>query len=123
MIWERHHRFECANCECEATLSGRLEQLVCRNPECLYEDTPYDQDAILHVMLDADSLTTYHQEIRRILDERQAPQPKRPYLFKFKLIPGRVAHLRSREGETIQRIRNAILSGGTCRAVQFTRHQ
>lgn len=32
----------------------------------LYEDTPYDQNAILHVMLDAPSLVISHQEIRRI---------------------------------------------------------
>ena len=36
-------------------------------------------------MLDADSLASYHQEIRRILDEREAPEPMRPYLFQ--LIP------------------------------------
>ena len=87
------------------------EELVCRTTNCLYEDTPYDQNAILHVMLDADSLATSHREIRRyedtpydqnailhvmldadslatshreirrILEERQAPEPMRPYLF------------------------------------------
>ena len=75
--------------KCEATLGrtedGRLKELVCRTTNCLYEDTPYDQNAILHVMLDADSLATSHREIRRILEERQAPEPMRPYLFR--LIP------------------------------------
>ena len=89
MIWEHDHRFQCEECKCEATLSrtedGRLKELVCRTTNCLYEDTPYDQNAILHVMLDADSLASYHQEIRRILDEREAPEPMRPYLFQ--LIP------------------------------------
>ena len=59
LIWEQHHRFQCVNCKQEANLSrtedGSLEQLVCRNPECLYDDTPYDQNAILHVMLEAPS--------------------------------------------------------------------
>ena len=85
MSWDHDHRFQCKECKCEATLSltedGRLEELVCQTTDCLYEDTPYDRNAILHVMLDAASLTSYHQDIRRILHERQAPQPIRPYLF------------------------------------------
>ena len=85
MIWDHDHRFQCVQCTCDATLSGRLELLVCRNAECLYEDTPYDRNAILHVMLDAPSLANWHQEIRQLLDEEQAPEPMRPYLFR--LIP------------------------------------
>ena len=58
MIWEHDHRFQCEECKCEATLrrteDGRLKELVCRTTNCLYEDTPYDQNAILHVMLDAE---------------------------------------------------------------------
>ena len=83
MIWDHDYRFQCVQCNCETALSGRLELLVCLNPECLYEDTPYDQNAIIHVMLDAPSLATYHQELRQTLDERQAPQPMHPYLFRL----------------------------------------
>ena len=87
LIWEQHHRFQCVNCKCDPILNGCLEQLVCRNPECIYEDAPYDQNDILHVMLVACSLKPYHQEIRRILDERKAPRLRQPY--RFRLIPGR----------------------------------
>ena len=72
LIWDQHHKFQCVNCKSEAGLSraddGSLEQIVCGNSECLYDDTPYDQNAILH----APSLASYHPYIRRILDERQA---------------------------------------------------
>ena len=64
MIWEHRYKFQCVKCKCEVTLSrsldGSLEQLVCRTANCFYEDTPYDQNAILHVILDASSLATYH---------------------------------------------------------------
>ena len=86
-MWEHHYRFQCVKCKCEATLNraldGGLEQCVCRTANCLYEDTPYDQNAILHVMLDASSLAAYHQEMRHILDERLAYQPMRPYRFRL----------------------------------------
>ena len=83
LVWDRHYGFHCEGCGREATLGGRLESLVCRNPECIYDDAPYDQNAILHVMLDAPSLAPYHQEIRRTLNERQSPRPMRPYLFRL----------------------------------------
>ena len=87
LIWNQHYRFQCVNCKLEADLrrteDGSLEQLVCRNPECLYDDTPYDQNAILHVMLDALLLAPYHQEIRRKLDERRAPRLRQPYFFEL----------------------------------------
>ena len=85
MIWDHSYRFQCVNCESEAVLSGLLEGLVCRNPECLYDDAPYDQNAILHVMLVAPSLKLYHGEIRQILNERQVPPLREPYYFR--LIP------------------------------------
>ena len=83
MVWDRRYGFQCEGCGREATLGGRLESLVCRNPACIYDDAPYNQNAILHVMLDAASLSPYHQEIRRTLNERQAPRPMRPYLFRL----------------------------------------
>ena len=96
MTWDHDYKFQCVECKCEATLSrapdGSLEQLVCQNTNCLYEDTPYDKNAILHVMLEASSLASYHQEIRQKLNERQAPRLMHPYLFR--LIPCATEHRR-----------------------------
>lgn len=87
MVSDNNHIFQCMECKCVATLStasdGSLTQLACKTTNCLYEDTPYDQSAILHVMLDASSLASYHEEIRQVLDKRQASQPQRPYMFRL----------------------------------------
>ena len=76
MVFIHHHRFQCTECTQEAELGyaeDKTRTLTCRTPECFYEDSTCGEDVILYVMLKPDSLANLHPEIRRILDERQAP--------------------------------------------------
>lgn len=90
LISDHHYKFECVACGLEASVSktedGHLEKLVCQTPDCTYEDTSYDRNAMLHVILEAPSMEHYHPGIRQILDEAKASSPMRPYLYR--LVPG-----------------------------------
>ena len=88
MVINRNFHFECKSCDTIGDLAwenGLPESLACRNEDCLYFDTIYDQDAVLELILHEDSLAQYHADISKLLDESQAPRLEQPP--RFRLIP------------------------------------
>ena len=88
MVINRNFHFECKECGTTAQLvweNELPESLACREEDCFDFDTVYLQDQILELILYAESLAQYHSDIRKLLDERQAPRLQQPHRFRLTL--------------------------------------
>ena len=88
---EHHWRFECVQCCHEIGVSrlddGSIDSIACQTENCLYQGTSYDRLAALRLILDEPSLKSYHDSIRKTLDEAEVYRPRPPFLYR--VVPGK----------------------------------